>query len=178
MSAALPHRDFLRSHGRAPSSKIDWRAPLNASPLERSVTGLAQNPARPAPSLRQRGCNRRRRWHRPSRSPRRSRRLQEQASRAPGCVSGNANSAPLVTCVENNAVAGRGPALRHSAAPPVRVPRRGLCRPKGKSALPIQHNRRYTKCAGRKRPPTRTSYNNVMSGAPACALVRQAARLS
>lgn len=31
----LPHRDFLRSHGRAES------APLNAEPVDRSVTALA-----------------------------------------------------------------------------------------------------------------------------------------
>lgn len=45
----------------------------------------------------------------------------------------------------NNAVAARGPALRHcaAAARPRAAP--SLCRPKGKSALPIQHNRRYAK---------------------------------
>ena len=44
--------------------------------------------------------------------------------------------------------AAHGHALRHCAAAacPRAAPR--LCRPKGKSALPIQHNRRYTKCAG------------------------------
>jgi hypothetical protein len=45
-----------------------------------------------------------------------------EASRAPGCVSAESTDEPLVTCVAD-AVAAPGPALRHSAAPPVRVPR-------------------------------------------------------
>lgn len=75
----------------------------------------------------------------------------------------------------NNAVAARGPALRHSAAPPVRVPRLSLAGRRVNRRCRFNITAVMQNAQAASGQPARTSHNGIMSCAPACGFVRQAA---